>query len=238
MYQQSGKQMNDVKRYVTVQVRRRCSGVLRTGVMLAICLFALPDAWALDAAPTTLTFQAVQGSPSPSGLILNLLNNKKNARTLDWSSSDNATWLHVSPTTGSITSSAQISVSVNPAGLAAGTYTGTITVSATKGGGSISVPVTLTVTSGSTSSTSTTTSTSNGTATLTWDPSTSTNVAGYKVYMGTASGTYSSSITVESTTNYTVSDLAVGSTYYFAVTAYNASGIESSFSNEVSKSIY
>ncbi|MGQ0695511.1 MAG: fibronectin type III domain-containing protein [Nitrospiraceae bacterium] len=227
--------MNEVKRYFQVQVWRRCSGVLHAGVILAVSLFALADAWALQVTPTTLSFLAVQGSTSPSGQILNIL--KKNDRTLNWSSSDNATWLHVSPTTGSITSSAQISVSVNPAGLGAGTYTGTITVSVTKGG-SISVPVTLTVTSGSTSSTSTSLSSSSGTATLTWDPSTSTNVAGYKVYMGTASGTYSASITVESTTTYTVSNLGVGSTYYFAVTAYNTSGIESSFSNEVSKSIY
>ncbi len=235
MFQQSGKQMNEVKRYFQTQVWRRCSGVLHAGVILAISLFALPDAWALQVTPTTLSFLAVQDSTSPSSQIVNIL--KKNDRTLNWSSSDNATWLHVSPTTGSITSSAQISVSVNPAGLASGTYTGTITVSVTKGG-NVSVPVTLTVTAGSTNSTSTSPPSSSGTTTLTWDPSTSTNVAGYKVYMGTASGTYSSSIMVESTTTYTVSDLGVGSTYYFAVTAYNTSDIESSFSNEVSKSIY
>ena len=81
-------------------------------------------------------------------------------------------------------------------------------------------------------------SSSGSTATLTWNPSTSTNLAGYKVYRGTASGGYSSSITVGNVTSYTVSNLGVGSTYYFAVTGYNTSGIESGFSNEVSKSIY
>jgi hypothetical protein len=229
--------MTEVKRYFQVQVWRRWSGVLRTGVILAVSLLALPDAWALDAIPTMLSFQAVQGGTSPSSQILNIL--KKNPRTLSWSSNKNAMWLGVSPMTGSITDSAQISVSVNPTGLAAGTYMGTVTVSVTKGG-NISVPVTLTVTSGSTtSSTSTTLSSSSGTtATLSWGPSTSTNVAGYKVYVGTASGVYSSSITVGSATTYTVSNLGVASTYYFAVAAYNTSGIESSFSNEVSKSIY
>ena len=108
-----------------------------------------------------------------------------------------------------------------------------------KKGGNISVPVTLTVTSGSTTKFAHRLSSSSvTTATLSWAPSTSTNLAGYKVYMGTASGVFSSSLTIGNTTTYTASNLGVGHTYYFAVTAYNGSGIESSYSNEVSKSIY
>jgi hypothetical protein len=38
-------------------------------------------------------------------------------------------------------------------------------------------------------------------------------------------------------TSYTVTDLEIGTTYFFAVTAYNSSGAESSFSNEVIKTI-
>jgi len=226
--------MHRVEQYFHFCVKRLGSRVLRAGVMLALSLFALPDVWAATVTPTTLSFQAVQGGTNPPSQTVNVL--KNNNRTRSWASSDNATWLSVSPTTGTITSSAQISVAVNHAGLAAGTYTATVLVTVTKGG-SLSVPVTLTVTSGSTTS-STSTSTSSGTATLTWDPSSSTNVAGYKVYMGTASGGYSSSIAVGNVTFYTVSSLGVGNTYYFAVTDYSTSGIESSFSNEVSKSIY
>jgi fibronectin type 3 domain-containing protein len=129
-------------------------------------------------------------------------------------------------------------VSVNPAGLAAGTYTATVTLTVTKGG-STTVPVTLTVTSGSTSSlTSPSTSSSSSTASLTWSPDTSTNLAGYKVYVGTSSGVYSSSVNVGNVTTYAVTNLGIGTTYYFAVSAFNSSGIESGFSNEVSKSIY
>jgi hypothetical protein len=182
-----------------------------------------------------MSFQAVQGGASPSSQILNVL--KNNNHTMSWRSTDNATWLNVSPTTGSITNSAQISVSVNPAGLAAGTYAATVTITATKGG-SISVPVTLTVTSGSTAGPTPSISSSSSTATLTWNPSTNTNLAGYKIYMGTASGIYGSPITVGNVTSYTVPNLGVGNTYYFAVTDYNSNGIESGFSNEVSKSIY
>src|SRR5215831_7942189 len=93
-----------------------------------------------------LSFQAVQGGTSPTSQIVNV--SKSNNHTVSWSGTDNAAWLSISPTSGSITNSAQISVSVNPAGLAAGTYTATVTITAAHGG-SISVPVTLTVTAAS-----------------------------------------------------------------------------------------
>jgi hypothetical protein len=233
-YQRWKEHITGLTRHLQFQARRRSGGLLCIGLILAVSLSSLPNAWALQAAPTTLSFQAVQGGASPSSQILNVL--KNNDHTVSWSSKDNATWLIVSPTTGSITNSAQISVSVNPAGLAAGTYAATVMVTATKGG-SISVPVTFTVTSGSTTGLKSTSS-SVGTVTLTWDPSTVTNLAGYKIYIGTASGGYGSPITVGNVTSYTISNLGIGSTYYFAVTDYNTSGVESGFSNEVSKSIY
>ena len=46
--------MNAAKRYVPVHVWRWWSGLLRTGVMLAVSLLAFPDAWALDAVPTNV----------------------------------------------------------------------------------------------------------------------------------------------------------------------------------------
>lgn len=227
--------MGGLTRYLHFQAWRLSAGLLCIGVILAFNLSSLPHAWALQATPAMMSFQAVQGGASPSSQILNVL--KNNNHTMSWRSTDNATWLNVSPTTGSITNSAQISVSVNPAGLAAGTYAATVTITATKGG-SISVPVTLTVTSGSTAGPTPSISSSSSTATLTWNPSTNTNLAGYKIYMGTASGIYGSPITVGNVTSYTVPNLGVGNTYYFAVTDYNSNGIESGFSNEVSKSIY
>jgi hypothetical protein len=70
---------------------------------------------------------------------------------------------------------------------------------------------------------------------LAWDASTSTGITGYKVYVGTASRSYGSPITVGSQTTYTVSGLSAG-TYYFAVTAITSSA-ESEYSNEVSTTI-
>jgi hypothetical protein len=82
-----------------------------------------------------------------------------------------------------------------------------------------------------------------GNASLSWtapvtneDGSSLTDLAGYRVYYGTAPGSYSSSFTVPAGTTYTVSGLASG-TYYFAVTAYNSAGIESTYSNEVTKTL-
>ncbi|RII27087.1 MAG: hypothetical protein CXR31_07480 [Geobacter sp.] len=77
--------------------------------------------------------------------------------------------------------------------------------------------------------------------TLAWDPPVNadgtpfTGVAGYHLYFGTSSGTYSQSVNAGNVTSYTISNLAEGATYYFAVTDYDAAGNESAYSNEVSK---
>jgi hypothetical protein len=164
---------------------------------------------------------------------------KSNNRASSWIAMDNATWLTVSPRNGSIRRTAQVALAVNPAGLAAGTYTATVTINVDQEG-IASVPVTLTVVPATTSGSSTTppvTSTS-GMASLIWNPVTSTNLAGYKVYVGTASGVYGTPMSVGNITSYVVSNLIVGNTYYFVVTSFNSNGNESTPSNEVSKSIY
>ncbi len=100
--------------YEVIRSWRLRKALWYTGVVLVVSLSALPEARALQVTPTSLNFQAVQGGTNPASQIVNIL--KNNNRTLNWSSSDNATWVSVSPTTGNITNSAQISVSVNPAG--------------------------------------------------------------------------------------------------------------------------
>jgi hypothetical protein len=70
--------------------------------------------------------------------------------------------------------------------------------------------------------------------TLAWDPSTDPNVTGFRVYYGTSNHSYQFNDDAGKNTTVTVSNLQDGTTYYFAVTAYNAAGIESGYSNEVS----
>jgi hypothetical protein len=76
-------------------------------------------------------------------------------------------------------------------------------------------------------------------AALTWSaPTTNTDgtaiksLAGYKVSTGTTSGSYSQNVDVGNVTSYTNSSLNDGTTYYFAVTAYDASGNTSGYSNQ------
>jgi hypothetical protein len=70
-------------------------------------------------------------------------------------------------------------------------------------------------------------------AVLEWDPNTETDLAGYKIYWGTASGSYPSSVDVGRKTSYTLTGLQGGKTYYITATAYNTGGLESGHSNEV-----
>src|SRR3569833_3518952 len=68
----------------------------------------------------------------------------------------------------------------------------------------------------------------------TWEPSTDSNVVGYNVYYGTASHSYQTLIPVGNHVSAAVSGLSDGTTYYFAVTAIDAFGVESDFSTEIS----
>src|SRR4029434_8636121 len=59
------------------------------------------------------------------------------------------------------------------------------------------------------------------------------NLAGYKLYYGSQSGQYQTTIPVGLTTTYTVTNLSAGQTYYFAVKDYDSTGTESAFSHVV-----
>lgn len=77
-----------------------------------------------------------------------------------------------------------------------------------------------------------------GVASLTWDPVASTILAGYRVYYGTSPGVYFQTIGQglnAGTNTILVTGLTSGTGYYFAVTAYDTSNIETGYSNEVSK---
>jgi hypothetical protein len=69
-------------------------------------------------------------------------------------------------------------------------------------------------------------------ALLIWSAAESPNVAGYKLYEGPAPRLYTNTFNCGLSTNHTVSNLVRGGTYYFALTAYNAQGIESFYSPE------
>jgi len=74
---------------------------------------------------------------------------------------------------------------------------------------------------------------SNASITLGWDASSTTDIAGYRIYVGGSSLTYTNSVAVGDVTSGTVSNLVAGLTYYFAVTAYDVVGLESPFSGQI-----
>ncbi len=69
---------------------------------------------------------------------------------------------------------------------------------------------------------------------LAWDAHTDPTITSYRVYYGIVSGVYVGSIAVGGTPTASVPGLADGVNYYFALTAVNSSGLESSYSSEVS----
>ena len=84
-----------------------------------------------------------------------------------------------------------------------------------------------------------------GSVTLSWaapmqneDGSALTDLAGYKLYWGTTPGNYTGAATIDNPgiTTYTVDGLSAG-TYEFVATSLNAAGIESTYSNPVTKTV-
>lgn len=75
-----------------------------------------------------------------------------------------------------------------------------------------------------------------GGLTVAWDPPTDGITTGYVIGYGTQPGSYTNVVDVGATLSFTVGGLADGTTYYFAVRAYSATGALSSYSVEVSGS--
>jgi hypothetical protein len=82
-----------------------------------------------------------------------------------------------------------------------------------------------------------------GSITLSWtaptyntDGSVLTDLDGYRIYWGTAPGQYRNSVTIdnESITVYVLENIPVG-TYEFVATSFNSAGVESNYSNPVTK---
>ena len=181
---------------------------------------------AIGFSPTNLTFAGTVGGATPAPKPISISNT--GSGTLSWTASDNAAWLALSPVSG--TNSGTVTASVNMTGLVAGTYNSIVTITASGSSNSPrQIPVSFILSA-----------TTAGTATLTWNASTESDLTGYKVYRGTASGTYGAPLVTlpKATTNYTAAGLQNGTTYFFVITGYDSSGNESTYSNEVSKSIF
>ena len=98
----------------------------------------------LSVQPASLSFQMLAGGAAPPDQVLRIEN--AGGGTLSWTAEATGAggnWLKLGTAAGVTPSSVQISV--NPAGLAAGSYSGSITVRSPDSGQSVSIPVSLLV---------------------------------------------------------------------------------------------
>src|SRR2546426_873685 len=91
-----------------------------------------PDTVTLTVSGGPLTFNYQIGSTVPGAQVLNA---SVSTGTASFAATPNASWLQVSPTSGTLgTSATSLSVSINPAGLSPTTYNGTITITSSEVG--------------------------------------------------------------------------------------------------------
>ncbi len=112
-----------------------------TAVTIPVSLI-IAQAASVTASPTTMSFAFTAGGATPSTQPITV--SGTSGATFSATATSVGNWLSVSPTTGTVP--ATLNVSVNPAGLNANTYTGTIVVAGTGSStGSTTINVTLTV---------------------------------------------------------------------------------------------
>lgn len=179
---------------------------------------SLPQSPSLSVSPTNLSFSApVDSAPLTSHVNIS---NSGGGGSVQWSVTDPIDWLVKSIDYG--VTPGVLAVTVYPSVLPTGTHSTSITVMLPGAANSpVTIPVTLTVGSTTTAS-----------AIVSWNANSESDLSGYKIYYGTASGNYSTSINVGKVTTYTVNGLSTGRTYYFAVAALDQAGNESVKSDE------
>lgn len=116
------------------------TGASPASIPVVFTVTAAPVPPAIGTSPTSLSFAATQGGTNPAAQTLTISNT--GGGTLTWSASDNASWLTISPASGTGNGTAAMNVTTGT--LTAGSYTGTVTIVAT-GATSVTVPVTFTV---------------------------------------------------------------------------------------------
>ena len=122
----------------TVAVVATGSNTITFNVTLTVTAAALT----ISASPSVLNYAYQSGGTLPAAQAVTVSASSATAFT---AGASGGSWLSVNPTSGS--TPASLSVSVNPAGLTAGSYNGTITITASGASNSpLTVNVTLTVT--------------------------------------------------------------------------------------------
>ena len=183
--------------------------------------------------PTGSTNQAptISGNPSGAVLVGEAYSFTPNASdpdgdTLTFSVSNMPTWASFESSTGTLSGTPTLGDIGNTSNIGISVSDGETSASLSQ----FSVEVTQVALGNATLSWTAPTENEDGTALL--------DLAGYKIYYGRDSGSYSNEIRIDnpSVTTYLVDNLTQD-TYYFVATAFNSTGIESRFSGEAVKTI-
>jgi Putative Ig domain len=190
------------------------------------------NAGTIAAGTDTVAGMQIQGSPATTAKVGQAYSFQPSVpaasgTTVKFSITNTPSWAKFDTATGKLTGT--------PSASQVGTYKD-ITISAAYGTTTATLPAfTIVVSEGN----------PQGGVTLSWqaptqnaDGSPLVDLKGYKVHYGTTSKSYSDTIQVANAglTTYVVDNLSAGK-YYFAVTAYNSGGEESSLSPEVSTQV-
>ena len=177
----------------------------------------------LTSTANSLNFSSVPvGSNSQQTVtLINSGNTDVNISAINLTGNDFTKGGTAAPVTLTPTQMADVIVTFTPTGSA--TFTGSVTVASNAPG------LTITLAGSGAAGNS-------HTAILDWTASTTNTVTGYNVYRGqTAGGPYTKLMTSPlNAETFTDSSVLAGQTYFYVVTAVDASGVESSFSSEVS----
>jgi uncharacterized protein (TIGR03437 family) len=123
-------------------VQITASGASDSPVSITVTLSVAAGAASLAIAPRALTFNYTIGGAAPTAQGVSITN--AGGGTLSWAASAGPSWVGLSPVSG--TAPATLSVSVNPAAMAAGTHTASVQITAAGATGSpASVGITLVV---------------------------------------------------------------------------------------------
>jgi hypothetical protein len=117
------------------------TGSTNSPLTIPVSLTVTPPPPTLQVSPASLSFTCAVGNIAPVPFVLQL---SSSSTPLNYTIAPvGGSWLSVSATSGS--TSGMVFVSVNPAGLSAGTYNASLNVASSNSRGNTSVPVMLTV---------------------------------------------------------------------------------------------
>ena len=206
------------------------------------------SAVAWSASSGTITANGLYTAPAVAGTYtitaISNADNTKSASALVVVSVPQQVAVTISPANASVTEAGQLQFAAAVSGLsnkavtwAVSRGTGTITQTGLYTAPKATETDVITATSQSDNTKSATASISvllPHSVSLSWDASSSTDVAFYRVYRGTGSGgPYSLLNSNIKATAYTDSSVQSGNTYYYVTTAVDTTGVESIFSNEM-----